>query len=501
MKAYTQTQNVIEAIKNVAMYIRKSRGEEEKDLEKHTLIMREICENNGWRFIEYPEIGSGDNIADRPRMQELLNDVFEDMYDAVFVFDYDRLGRGSGTDQDTIRNTLRRADTLIIIANPFEILDPNDERDQQSMEFKGFLARQEYHMISKRLSSGRKIALKMGRWAIGAAPYGYDYDSKLKGLVPNKEQAEIYKKLIVQEYVNGSSTYDIAWQLNRKKIPSPRNGLWNNQTVRNMLRSEVYLGSIVYNKSEGVRASQTKSLDKKPFKQKSRDEWTTVKNCHHAIKTEEEHLRILAHMKEKNHHNKNSVNSLSGVIKCFNCGSTLMIQKNKESTSIKKCRNCDACKGGEIELVYDAIKDSIVNIRESLVEMKSSYSNEKEKNIILAEIKEVENELDTNEKAIERIEKAYEDGLYDTEKTKKKIKERQEIVFQLEEELKKKKFMLNSFSQVSNEERIARIDKFLNDIESPTNQKSLNLIYKSILNSVIWERTEWYDVKITVNFL
>lgn len=502
MKALYNNTDILKAIRNVAIYLRKSRGEEEEDLKKHRLVLTEICENNDWNYVEYPEIGSGDSIADRVKIQELLKDIGEGLYDAVIVMDYDRLGRGSGTDQDTIIRALKNSDTLVVTGSPFEILDANDERDEEMMEFKGFMARREYKLITKRLSNGRKIGLRMGRWSNGQAPYGYKYNAELKKLVPHEETKEVYQKLIVQEFLDGKSTYDIAWDLNKKKIPSPRDGLWTAATVNRLLKSEVHLGHVVFNKTEGVRASQTKSLNKKPFKAKPKEEWILVKNCHTPIKTNEEHMRILHIMGDKASHSKGgNVNALSGIVKCFNCKSTLTIQRNENGTFLKKCSNCGETMGGDIELVQDAIHATISQLRDKLASINSQYTNDKEKEIIMSTIEKLERDYEKQEEALERIEIAFEEGLYSAEKAKRRAKDRQEKIMLLEEDIKKEKKKLEKFSVVDNRERIKRIDTFLNEIKNTIDEKKLNMIYKSIINNVLWKRVDWYEVKVTVNFL
>ena len=52
-------------IKDVAVYLRKSRGDENKDLDKHRLALTELCQKLGIRFTEYAEIGTSDSIHDR----------------------------------------------------------------------------------------------------------------------------------------------------------------------------------------------------------------------------------------------------------------------------------------------------------------------------------------------------------------------------------------------------------------------------------------------------
>lgn len=499
MSTFQNTSNIIESIKNVALYTRKSRGDADEDLEKHRHIMENICKENNWNFVEYSEIGSGDSIEDRVAIKDLLRDVEAEIYDAVLVFDYDRLGRGSGTDQDTIIFTLKRADTLIIVANPFQILDPNDERDEETMDFKGFMARREYKMITKRLSSGKKIGLRMGRWTNGVAPFGYIYNRELKGLTVNKEEADIYKKLIVKEYINGKSAQDIAWGLNKKKIPSPRNGLWSDTTVLNLLRSEVHLGHIVSNKTEGQRGKTSKG--KKPFRNLPKSEWITVKNCHQAIKTEEEHLRILAIMKNKNRGSSVGINALSGLVKCFKCEETLIIQREEEKVFIKNCAKCKGTRGGDSALVEHSIRETIVRLREALSKVDDSQFDRGRDELILKEIAKLEKELNQNELAIGRIEEAFEMGMYDAQKAKERMKQRQENILELEEKIRTSKKSLSNISRMNNNERLLRVDTFLEQIGKTENSKEMNEIYKSIIDSISWKRTEWDEVVVTVNFL
>ncbi|HWQ41842.1 MAG TPA: recombinase family protein [Desulfosporosinus sp.] len=87
-------------IKQVAIYLRKSRDEGEYDdvLAKHRDALLAIANNQGWTYRLYEEIGSGESIAKRKKMQQLLNHVDEGRYDGVLVMDIDRLGRGEHAD-------------------------------------------------------------------------------------------------------------------------------------------------------------------------------------------------------------------------------------------------------------------------------------------------------------------------------------------------------------------------------------------------------------------
>jgi len=66
-------------IDDVAIYLRKSRGDIDTDLEKHRLLLEERCKEIGANYIEYAEIGTSDSIEDRPAFMELLQDIRLDL--------------------------------------------------------------------------------------------------------------------------------------------------------------------------------------------------------------------------------------------------------------------------------------------------------------------------------------------------------------------------------------------------------------------------------------
>ncbi len=59
---------------------------------------------------------------------------------------------------------------------------------------------------------------------------------------------------------------DISDQLNERHSPAPNGGLWNGSKVINILRNEIYIGTRIYNK--------TQSMLKTPTKSNPRSEWT-----------------------------------------------------------------------------------------------------------------------------------------------------------------------------------------------------------------------------------
>ena len=125
----------------VAMYLRKSRQDEELEkrenadtLARHRSTLLEVARKQHLDIIEVKEeVVSGGSIANRPKMIELLDEVKNNIYDAVLCMDLDRLGRGGMQDQGLILDTFKDSNTLII--TPDKVYDLNNELDEEMTEF------------------------------------------------------------------------------------------------------------------------------------------------------------------------------------------------------------------------------------------------------------------------------------------------------------------------------------------------------------------------------
>lgn len=501
----TNKLKTLEDVKDVLIYLRRSQGDDLNILEKHEMEAIRVCEQNGWSYIIKKEIGSGDSIDDRPVMVEVLELVEEGRFDAVVVSYFDRLGRGSGKDQDRVVESFLIGDTLIIELFPFNVYNMEDEASEEQVAFKQFLARRDLKNINKRLTVGKNSALRMGRWVFGTKPYGYVYHRKDKKLVPDKETSIVLKSIFEMYLTDEMSTVDIAWELNKSKIPSPTGSLWGHKTVNEILKNEVYTGVIVYNKTTLDKRAK-KNPDKKTKKRiyLPKEKWITVSNTHDALVSKENFDKVQEIMKNRKTHNKgNGVNYLSGVVKCYSCGKTLPILKDLDGNDeIGKCRHCGECKGGQADLVMEAIMKTLEVIKEEMHRVNDSEMKMMERKELITEIEKAKEKLTINENALANIERAFENGMYDLDKAIAKTQERKEIIYELQDIIKRKTEQLDSFSVVSNKDRIKRIDEFFVGImQNKEDKKLVNKLIKSIIDKVIWKRTLRDEVEVTVNFL
>ena len=158
-----------------AMYLRKSRADQDKTLEdtlrrhKETLIAYAISHDLSVQDV-YEEVVSGESLYARPQMLKLLEAVSCRAYTGILCMDIDRLGRGGMSDQGVIIETLKQNDTLIV--TPQRTYDLNDETDESNVEFSAFFARYEYKQITKRMKAGTRKSVQEGCY-LACAPYGY----------------------------------------------------------------------------------------------------------------------------------------------------------------------------------------------------------------------------------------------------------------------------------------------------------------------------------------
>lgn len=183
---------------------------------------------------------SGGNL-NRPALREMLSHLKE--YDVVIVYKLDRLSRS-------------QKDTLLLIEDYFlaskvdfisvcENFDTSTPLGRAMIGMLSVFAQLEKDQITERFTMGRIARAKNGYYHGGStAPTGYDYvDGRL---VINEEEARQVQELY-ERFRQGHSIHD-CWQYMKSRYHTKYGG-WNSETlVRNVLRNEVYIGKVKFNR-------------------------------------------------------------------------------------------------------------------------------------------------------------------------------------------------------------------------------------------------------------
>lgn len=363
-----------------AIYLRKSRKDAEAEqrgegetLARHRKILLDYAARHSLSISKiYEEIVSGESIAARPQMQQLLTDVEQEMYSGVLVMEVERLARGDTMDQGLVAQTFKFSDTKII--TPTKTYDPNNEFDEEYFEFGLFMSRREYKTINRRLQQGRRAAANEGKYLAGRPPYGYEKvkipNDKGNTLKPIIEQAEVVRN-IFNWYVHGLNGEEvgltkIANYLNSIGVPPYRHEYWGKEALRDIITNPVYSGTIRWGyrrKKKAVSAGQT--VVSRPI---SLDENCVVaKGLHEAIVSTE--LFEAAQRKIKHvppppvGYKKELKGSLAGLINCKKCGHKMSLRKpsqtGKPSYLVCHYRYCE-----NVATPYDIVERRVLDTLE-----------------------------------------------------------------------------------------------------------------------------------------
>jgi len=505
-------------IEDVAIYLRKSRGETEKDLDKHSDALIEICSDKGWKYEIYKELVSGDTIEMRPIIQALLEDVEDDLYDAVMVIDQDRLSRGGTADAEFIKETLVNSKTYLIESS--KVFDLSTEQDEFVYDIKSFIARQEYKLITKRLRRGKIQGAKKGLWTNGPPPLPYVYNKEKKILEVDEEKLVTYREIIDSVVKYKKPTNQIAYELNRKGLKT--NGkrgkqLWSSKTVRDTLLDLTHLeyedgkgkGHIVMNKTKGN--GHKKKPAKAPNCEKiDESEWKKYKGLHESLKTKAEHEQIELFLGRKTKAPRKTtakqIYPLTELLKCSICGHFLGFTERKDRNGLlsvkkcwytdpygKKCNNRSGSMNSVIEKINIAIQGHIKGIEEEIEQIDMDKLNS-----IAEKIQINKKKVKSKEEEIDRHVEAFGAGAYTIDFYTKLLSRLNDEKKALSEDIRLLEIEYKYMQEQSSTDRVNILKEFIEIIKNPNlTWEDQNQLYKTIIDHIDYTRTD-DDIQIQI---
>ena len=479
------------------------------DEQKDRLL--KICEYKNYEVYKiYEEAGVSAKNMERPKFQEMINDVKLGKINKIIVYKLDRLTR-SIKDLESICVMLEEHNCSL--ESVVEEINTDTAMGKFFIRFLTIIAQLEIEQTSERTKFGLVGAAKKGHF-VGQAPLGYD--KKDKKLVVNELESEVVKR-IFDLYTNGKSVMSICKLFNKEKV---LNRKWATTTVDRMLSNYIYIGAFEHCKSKKDRETQIFNdvcpaiIDKKVF-------------------------NIVQAQKEKNKKNyvrKRTYMFMQSII-CPNCGKIMGGCSSTSHTGDKHCYyQCASCK---LRISEKKIEEPLLNFLNDMLDyfllidntfkpfLNSDTSSE------LNRYTKMLNVLETKEK---RIKKAYVDGIVESDVLKDEldliVRQKQEInikIMELEkvneslynkdkirliynlkqlEKLKLKSYYAknhNLWNELSKEQKQNLITKYISTIEVKI-YKDSNLIIKNInINNQELENigymflNECFDMLININ--
>lgn len=326
------------------MYIRLSREDGDKQESEsignqRKILQRYVKENNLCLVKEYVDDGISGTTFDRPSFNELLQDIENKTIDMVITKDLSRLGRdyiktGFYLEDYFPKNNIR----YVAITDGIDTYI--DSTNNDITPFKAIMNDMYAKDISKKIRSVLKEKQKQGEYMCSIPAYGYKRHPTIKNKLVIDEQVRDIVEKIFDMYANGHGSVEIVNFLNSNKYLSPtgyrKTGLiqdqskinynWNEVTLCNMLKNEVYIGNTVQNKRSII------SYKVKKFRTVDKEEHIKVENTHEPIIDKDTFEKVQCIIEKRGTNTKLKYDYLlRGLLYCYHCKRKLQIVLKKNS--------------------------------------------------------------------------------------------------------------------------------------------------------------------------
>lgn len=370
-------------------YVRKSRADDvlmtvDEVLRKHEEMLADWVEKNqpeGGPIPEenkYREVVSGETLADRPKMLELLRRVESPKIKAVLCVEPSRLSRGSLKDIGHLVEILRYTKTLVITLQ--YTYDLNDARDRELFERELMRGNEFLEYTKKILENGKLLAVKSGQYIGTVPPYGYnksiykDGRRTIRTLEPHPEESEVVKR-IFDMYCAGSGATAICNTLEAEHVRAPKGYEWSPTTISNILHNVHYLGKVRWNYRKKALSVEEGEIKRQRL---LTDDYLVFEGLHDAIIDQEawDKVHAIKGSLPSNKWSSELKNPLSKLIYC-SCGRAMVYKQTRHKgkdlgqprlmCGNVRCRQCGSAIAKEVmdevaAVLRDAIEDFEVKI-------------------------------------------------------------------------------------------------------------------------------------------
>ena len=355
-------------------------------------LLTKVAKEKGYtNLVHFLDDGISGVTMDRPGFVEMIQQLEQGRAAAVFVKDLSRLGRnyievGRLTEEFFPEHDIR----LVAVSDNIDTAEGENELAPIRNLFNEWYARD----ISKKRRISNKIKGNAGE-PMGQPPYGYikDPDDPKRWIVDD-EAAQVVRR-IYSMTLEGYGTEQIATQLERDEILTPRaywlkKGIkrpgkgkqqpatkWNSSTVTKILSLQEYCGDILNFKT------YSKSYKNKKRLENDRENWVIFKDVHEPIieRSVFEQVQQKRGKIRKRRTNEGEHNMFSGLLVCADCGSNLHFHFNQGNPEIKyfNCSNYKGNRGNCTSTHYirvDFLEQVVLGEIRRLTKFSSLYEDE-----------------------------------------------------------------------------------------------------------------------------
>lgn len=296
-------------------YYRMSSDKQETSITDQRSAVQQYAQANGYVIVrEFVDEGiSGWKTKERLAFGQLIEAADSGQFKAVLCWDIDRFSRFDPLEANHYWYLLDRAGVSLATVAQGK-LDWHDLGGWLSASVMQHGKAQYVRDLARNVARGQRRARIEDRRFLGKPPLGYTRDDNQR-LIPGDAGQIALVRRIFEMRAAGQGYQRIAGTLNGEGVPTPRGRLWHQQSIKQVLNREAYIGRHVVGKRTSAKFEK---LVEEPVR---------INDSHEPIIDRElwDRVQALAGKWRGAHTRPNSEGArLSGLMRCGRCNSRMI---------------------------------------------------------------------------------------------------------------------------------------------------------------------------------
>lgn len=373
-------------MKRAAIYARFSTDRQnDRSVEDQVESCRALASREGLTVVSVfsDRARSGATMHGRDGIRAMLSAAAERTFDVLVCESTSRIGRDQ-EDRAGIHKRLKFAEISILTVTSGVITQLMDgvtaAMDSQQLA--------DLKIMIRRGMAGNILEGKHN----GGPPYGYRTIKGETGQLEIVESAADVVRSIYERFNAGEGPREIAGALNRDNVAPPRGGYWRASTLHGdvqrgfgILRNEIYIGRIIWNKTRKVLHPDT---GKRIARLNTPDQWQRSEAPHLRIVSDDVFEAAAARLRGTGTARKpykRSGRMLSGLLRCGACGAGMSMKDYDHGkpriicTQHQQARTCANTRAYYLEPIERAVASGLreeFGTREALTHFIACYNDE-----------------------------------------------------------------------------------------------------------------------------
>lgn len=466
------------SLKIGAAYIRVSdERQDEYSPDSQLSLIQKYAKNNGYivpqEYVFYDDGISAKSTKKRKEFNKMIAMAKSDErpFETIFVWKFSRFARNQ--EESIVYKSLlkKKGVNVLSVSEPIidDVFGSLIERIIEWMD--------EYYLIRLSGEVKRGMTEKATRGEPMCHP-AFGYDLQDKKYYPNSEAPYVVQ--IFEDYLNGKGEREIARSLALQGVRTHRGNPPDNRLIDYILHNPVYIGKIRWS-TDGKAASKRDYDNENIIISDGQhepiidlDTWNKVQEL--LVENKSNRVRYQRQSQPVQF-------MLKGLVRCSNCGATLVMQSTKCPSM--QCHNyargsCGVSHGLSIRKANKAVIDALENAVKTLdFEIMPATTESKEITVDFDKI------IKSEEMKLKKIKEAYINGV----DTLEEYQQNKSDILNTIEQLKKEKLKTTDNNEVDKKSFSKKIVNVVEFIKNDNNsEQAKNEVLRTIISKIIYEK-------------